>query len=360
VGGDERVGEESKADDGGSMTPWIVAVAARTPVGLCAESTAAAIRAGISRLREHPFLTDAMGEPLSCGWDSLLDPDQLGVARLAELSRAAFKELVGKLGPSLPAGAPLILVLPEMRPGFGEDEEAELLETIRSFIGSFRFELGPRGHAGSLSALLRAEELLNRGAQIVVILAVDSYLDPETLRWLDDDNRLPGSAVRGACPPGEAGVAIALASVPPPRGAGGGPSLVLVRGVGFATEPRGRDSDEGVLGEGLTQALRSAAADLRMPEEAIDDLYNDINGERHRTDDWVFSQMRFPGLARRACDYQLVADCVGDVGAATGALACVLAVRAWDRGYAAGPRALIWAGSDSGLRAAVVLQKGDL
>jgi len=325
-------------------------------VGLNAESTAAAIRAGVSGLREHPFLMDAMGEALVCGWDERLDPRQLGVARMAALARAALEELVGKLGPSLLAAAPLILVLPETRPGLEADEEAELVAALRSFTGSFLLELGPRGHAGALAALLRGHQLLERGAPMVVILAVDSYLDAQTLRWLDDDDRLSGSAVRGAFIPGEAGVALALAATPPPSGLR---SHVLVRGVGVATEARGSDSDTGTLGEGLTEALRSATVTLRLPEEAVDDLYGDINGERQRTDDWVFSCLRFPGVARRSSDYQLHTDCVGDVGSATGALACLLAVRAWERGYASGPRALIWAGSDGGLRAAAVLEAGD-
>jgi len=339
-------------------TPWIVGLAARTPVGLGAESTAAAVRAGISRLREHPFLTDAMGDPLRCGRDQRLDPYQIGVPRIAALTRVVLEEIVGKLGSSLHAGTPLILVLPERRPGLEEDDEAELLDAIGAFTTGFRLQLGQRGHAGALSALVQAQDQLKRGAPVAIILGVDSYLDPETLRWLDDDGRLTGTAVRGAFPPGEAAAALALASVPSQGGAGRC-LPVLVRGVGVAKESLSRDSDVGVLGEGLTLALREATANLQLPEEAVDDLYGDINGERHRTDDWVFSQLRFPGFARRASDYQLLSSSIGDVGAATGALACVLAVRAWERGYAAGPRALIWAGSDGGLRAAAVLQRGD-
>ncbi len=341
------------------MTPWIVAISARTPVGVYAESTAAAIRAGISRLRAHPFLVDAMGEPLSCGWDSRLDPDLDGVPRMAALARASFDELVSKLSPTMvPAQTPLILVLPERRPGLDTEDEAELLTEIRSFTGTFRLELGPRGHAGGVAAIQRAQELLALGVPLVVILAVDSYLDPDTTRWLDAAGRLPGSVVRGAFPPGEAAAALALAGDPMQPGTDPG-STAFVRGIGVATERRSRDSDEGLLGEGLTQALRAAVADLRLPDEAVDDLYGDINGERHRTDDWVFSMLRFPRVARRATDFRLSVDCIGDVGAATGPLACVLAVRAWARGYASGPRALIWAGSDSGLRAAVVLQRRD-
>jgi 3-oxoacyl-[acyl-carrier-protein] synthase-1 len=334
----------------------IVGVAARTPVGLVAETTAAAIRAGICRVREHPFLVDAMGEPLPCGMDARLDPYQVGPARMAALASASFEEICVKLGPAPVAGAPLILVLPETRPGLDQDEEFELLQRVRSFIGTFRLEVGPRGHAGSLAALARAHDLLGAGAPLVVVLAVDSYLDPETLRWLDASRRLRGSVVRGAFSPGEASAALALVASPPrhpqPRG------MAIVSGIGVASERRSND-DEGVLGEGLTEALRRAAAGLHLPDEAVDDLYGDINGERQRSDDWGFSQLRFPGLARRPTDYHLFTDLCGDVGAATGALSCVLAVRAWERGYSAGPRALVWAGSDTGLRAAAILRQGE-
>jgi 3-oxoacyl-[acyl-carrier-protein] synthase-1 len=337
------------------VTSQIIAVAARTAVGLVAESTAAAIRAGISRVRGHPFLVDAMGEPLPCGMDARLDSYQIGHDRIGALARAAFEEISVKLGPSATAGAPLILVLPETRPGLEDQEESELLERIASFIGTFRLELGPRGHAGALAAFARAQELLGSGAPLVVILAADSYLDPETLRWLDADRRLRGSVVRGAFSPGEAAVALALVGAPSrlPKTR----ALAVVGGIGVALERR-TNNDAGVLGEGLTEALRRAAAGLRLPEEAVDDLYGDINGERPRSDDWGFSQLRFPGLARRPTDYRLFSDLCGDVGAATGALGCVLAVRAWERRYSAGPRALVWAGSDAGLRAAVILRAG--
>jgi 3-oxoacyl-[acyl-carrier-protein] synthase-1 len=55
--------------------------------------------------------------------------------------------------------------------------------------------------------------------------------------------------------------------------------------------------------------------------------------------------------------YHLPVSCWGDIGAASGALLTTLAVRAWSRKYARGPLALVWAGSEAGLRAAVVLQQ---
>jgi 3-oxoacyl-[acyl-carrier-protein] synthase-1 len=49
------------------------------------------------------------------------------------------------------------------------------------------------------------------------------------------------------------------------------------------------------------------------------------------------------------------ADCWGDIGAASGPLFANLAVAAGLRGYAKGPRTLIWASSERGDRAAAVV-----
>jgi 3-oxoacyl-[acyl-carrier-protein] synthase-1 len=333
----------------------LLALAARTAVGLAAESTAAAVRARICRVVEHPFLVDALGDPLRCGADARLDPYLLGPARIAALAHAAFDEIVGKLGAALRSDSAVILVLPEIRPGHGAEQESELLHMVGHFVRPLRLELGPPGHAGSLAALVRARELLEQGVPLVVVLAADSYLEPDTLRWLDADRRLPGEGMRGGFPPGEAGAALALAQTAQPRS--GLAALATVHSVGVGVERRTRRDLEGSFGEGLTEALRHATAGLRLPDEGADDLYGDINGERQRSEDWAFSVQRLPNIVRRAADYRLFADSCGDVGAATGALGCVLAARAWARAYASGPRALVWAGSDGGLRAAAILQQ---
>ena len=49
---------------------------------------------------------------------------------------------------------------------------------------------------------------------------------------------------------------------------------------------------------------------------------------------------------------------VAHLGAATAALNCMLATQAWQRGYAMGPRALLWGGSWNGLRGTMLLEQG--
>ena len=138
----------------------------------------------------------------------------------------------------------------------------------------------------------------------------------------------------------------------------GVPSLARVRSVGQATEPRRLGCHEGLLGEGLSLALGAATAGL-APDAPIADVYADINGERHRSEDWGFTLLRTSALLRDGTRYVTSAGSCGDVGAATAALQVLLAARAWARGYAAGPRALAFAGSWGGARGVALLEAGE-
>src|SRR5450432_4315465 len=75
----------------------IVAVGARTPLGLTAEGSAAAVRAGVSRIREHPFMVDMRGQHARMACDARLDPLLAGHARMLALARAALSEVVRKV-----------------------------------------------------------------------------------------------------------------------------------------------------------------------------------------------------------------------------------------------------------------------
>jgi 3-oxoacyl-[acyl-carrier-protein] synthase-1 len=133
------------------------------------------------------------------------------------------------------------------------------------------------------------------------------------------------------------------------------PRLALVRGACTAQEERLRESETGSFGVGMTQAVRGAVAGLDLARESVDTVYTDINGERYRSEEWGFVALR-AAKVWKSFGYKAPSDCWGDMGAAFGALGGVLAVQAFARGYARGPRALVMAGSDSGLRGAMLLQ----
>ncbi|WP_342377713.1 hypothetical protein NVS55_00330 [Myxococcus stipitatus] len=131
--------------------------------------------------------------------------------------------------------------------------------------------------------------------------------------------------------------------------------LAIVRGACTARERLLRDSDTGSFGVGMTQAVQGAVVGLDSPREGIDAVYSDINGERYRSEEWGFVALRTPSVWKRS-GYKAASDSWGDVGAASGVLGAILAVQAFARGYTQGPRALVMAGSDSGLRGAMLLQ----
>lgn len=91
----------------------------------------------------------------------------------------------------------------------------------------------------------------------------------------------------------------------------------------------------------------------------VDNIYIDINGERYRSEEWGFVALRAQAVWR-SLEYEAPCDSWGDVGAAWAPLAGVLAVRAFTRGYAHGPRTMILAGSFDGSRGAMLVEAAEV
>lgn len=337
----------------------IIAVGARTPVGLCADASAAAVRAGVSRARSFPFVTPT-GEPIVAAADGCLAPELTGRERMLPLIASTLEEIASAIPSDAVSAVRVLLALPEARPGFSDDDAQSVLAELRACPSPWRarteMTIGGRGHAGAIQALGLALAEAARNTALVVIAGVDSYLDPQTLVWLESERRLAQPGVRGGFIPGEGAGCLVLASSEL-RKSRRLPRLASVRSACTAREALLRDSETGSFGVGLSQAVANAvaAAGLRLPDEAADAEYIDINGERYRSEEWGFVAMRVPS-AFRTFNYVAPADCWGDVGAAFAPLAAVLAVRSFVRGYARGPRALVLAGSESGLRGAMWLE----
>jgi len=329
----------------------IVAVGARTPVGLAAETNAAAVRAGIRRIAEFPFVT-ANGELMKVAADARISPAVLGPERLVTLAGSALAEVLAQI-PKPPRLIDLRLALPEARPGLSDRNIATVIETLTTLVRTpdrqVRVECSGRGHASVAAAIAQTrpdDEILT------LVLGVDSYLHPDTFIWLEADRRF-GPTARSGMIPGEAAGCLALAS-PRLRKRLGMPRLAAIAGAATAHEQFLPGSETGSLGAGMTQAVLAAFAGHQLPRDAADAVYVDVNGERYRSEEWAFVALR-AHEAIRAAHHDVPATCWGDVGAASGALAGMLAVQAWTRGYAAGPRALLVNGSPHGLRGAVLL-----
>jgi len=343
----------------------IVGVGARTPVGLEAPAAAAAVRAGISRLGEHPFMVDQVGDPMPAAMDRRLDPGLMGPARLLALAETALREACEPLEEMRGARlrVPLYLALPEFRPGFTREEVRAVRPGLAGFDG-LPLEISevtvvPEGHAAGLSALAVASQQIELGAmEACVIGGVESYFQADTMEWLDANRQLAGTVSRSGFVPGE-GAGFCLFVSDRLRARLGLGSLARVISVATGNEAKLIKTSDICLGEGLTATIREAVNELQSRGESINAIICDINTERYRGEEWGFVCLRLPLCFDDPTGYTSPADCWGDMGAASGPLFVMLACEAAARGFAAGPRTMLWASSESGLRGAAVLETAD-
>ena len=337
----------------------VIAAGARTPLGLTAESSAAAVRAGISGFGEFPFVM-ATGEPVVVCADSQIETTLEGRERLVPMIEGVLDEVMPKIarGDLYRGRCFLLLALPEARPGFADDDAAWVAQAaasrLRALAPNVRAGVAGRGHAGSMQAVQLAVQECERATDaIFLIVGADSYHHPDTFLWLEGNRRFAQPTIRSGFIPGEGAGCLALSSSGL-RAALRLPTLAVVSGVGLAQESLLRDSETGCFGAGMSQAVMGATQGLQPPRDQVDTQYADINGERYRSEEWGFMAMKTHQLWK-SLEYQAPGSCWGDVGAAFGTLAGVLAVQSYQRGYARGPRSLVMAGSDSGLRGAMLL-----
>ena len=178
----------------------IVATGARTPLGLQAAPAAAAVRARISSLGEHPFMIDRVGDSMPGALDHRLDPVMMGPERLLALPETALREACAPLTSDARAPRlrlPVYLGLPELRPGFTEHDATAVRSGVAGFEGLpieiSEVNVSTEGHAAGLSVLAIATERIQQGAfEACLVGGVDSYFQPDTMEWLDENRQLVG------------------------------------------------------------------------------------------------------------------------------------------------------------------------
>lgn len=352
----------------------ITGVGCVSPVGLSAEATCAALRAGIPRMLEfegwddpgpappemvagrvpleHLTGTAAEKWPGHERWNLKLPKPHLLIApdesRLEDLARPAAAEAWAQ------AGAPqgrvgLYLGLDDA------DSGTALGRALAQTLGvSFAVSRGDKlGRAAGLAALHRAaRHLAEDRVDVALVGAVDSKLRREPLARGLEAGVLRSPANPAGAIPGEAAAFLVLR-----RGASRACGWLL--GSALAEEPTA-NTEEASRGEGLTRAVREArAAAGGFANRPL--VICDLAGERYRTLEWGLVNVRALGDVEPApggpasVDLWQAAECTGDTGAASGGVGLVWALTAMRRGYARADRALVWGSSDGPLRAAAVV-----
>jgi 3-oxoacyl-[acyl-carrier-protein] synthase-1 len=338
----------------------IVGLGVRCAVGLGGPAAAAAVRAGISGLGEHPFMLDKAGDPMIVAREPTLDPALQGSDRFARLAAPAVNEALAPLtdrGVDM-ASVEALIGTPEARPGLPEGIEDALGRVVAGAVNAkipVSTTILPNGHAAGLLAMQYARDLLNaRRSRFCLAGGVDSYLTADSLEWMDEEGILKSSKNRNGFPPGEAG-GFCLLTTGATAMAFDLPVLGWLETIGTAREPSPIRTATICIGLGLSAAIQQATAPLHLPGERVDDSICDLNGEPYRSEEFAFTVMRTQKAFVSHTRFVTPADCWGDVGAASGPLFANLAVAAAQRGYAKGPRTMIWASSERGDRAAAVI-----
>lgn len=342
------------------MSPpiYIAGLGARTPLGLHAAASSAALRADITALQQHPTWVDQTGEPMMAALDAVLDPALIGQQRMALLAEAALHEACepleswsGHVG-----SVPLLVGLPELRPGFSESDARQVREALARItlpVTLGRTDVFVQGHAAGLCALAAGLQLLRRGeCEMCLVGGVESYFHVDTMEWLDAQRQLAGPVSRSGFVPGE-GAAFCLLASDAACARWNIQPRARVWDAALARESKLIKTRDVCLGVGLTQAVQAALAG--QGSKLIDSIYCDINGERYRSEEWGFVALRLGQCFMDPASYVSPAERWGDLGAASGPLFAMLASTAFARGSGKASRTLLWASSEQGLRGAAVL-----
>jgi 3-oxoacyl-[acyl-carrier-protein] synthase-1 len=304
-------------------------------------------------------MIDRSGDRMIVALASYLDEDVSGAERFVALSTPAAKEALAPLGGGSDrlSPMPLFLGMPRGRPGQPEDLAREVVYGLRDGLAG-SVSLGPlqaitTGHAAGLMAVEAACELIESGgAELCLAGGVDSYLEPLTLEWLEDEQQLHSRSNRFGFVPGEAAAFCLLAS----RSAARRYDLKDVARVlagATAMERNPMKTETVCVGEGLTEAFSEVLAQVGGQ---VDYVLCDLNGERYRADEYGFTMTRLSGHFADPANFMAPASSWGDVGAASGPLFVAFAALSGALGTLPGPRVLAWTSAESGERSALLLE----
>lgn len=343
----------------------ILALGLVTPAGLGAASAAAALRAGVSRVRASSIhdkhfephrmalvpedVLPPLPPPLDAG------PRTSAHARMLRLAALALQQVA----PAEPRGAlPLFLGLPEVRPGEPDAVSPSFLADLAQHAGVAVEEkasaLRREGGAAGLFALWDALAFLqSRRGEVAVVGGVDTFLDLRRLAGLDAENRILGERVMDGFVPGEAAAMLLLSTQDHARRSGAKP-LARISAAATGSEPGHRYGAAPYKGDGLATTFQELFA--AVPSSApVGCVYAGFNGESLPAKEWGVAELRSAARFAPGFTTEHPADCIGDPGAAMGPLLLCLAAHGIHAGYRRAP-CLVWCTSDRAPRAAALVE----
>lgn len=338
----------------------IVGIGAVTPIGFSAPSTAAAARAGIASFNEHRYMIDRLGDPYVLAMVPFQETVPMDTHRYIQMALPAAQEALSPLDGFNKSNFNVAVQvgLPEDRPGLPPNLHGKLSDELMK-LSSESYQITEiaflaKGHSAGLIAMEAGRrKILNGTAEFCLAGGVDSYINPDTLDWIEENEQLHISSNAWGFIPGEAASFCLLCS----RDTAEKYKLPIraqVVALSTAVEENRIKTETVCIGQGLTQAVKECLKEL-SGEYLINYTICDQNGEAYRADEFGFMLARLSEFFVDSADYMAPADCWGDVGAASGPLFMNLIVFAAEKGYAKGPHTLLWTSSEGGERSAAII-----
>ena len=338
-----------------------------TPVGMNGAQTSASVRTGITRMREAEDIYHCLADdpdfedptPLIASTLSYLEHerrDKTPAQWLAHIAAHAFRDLQNSvaLTRSDYRQTGLFMALPSTRPQWGDADEDQFVYHFHNSIEKDVFpieEFAYKGHAGALALYASAWRQLAEGQIKYALLAgVDSYLFAHWLEWLDHDYRIKSDRNPDGFIPGE-GAAFVL--LEPAGQAEKNPRRTLAR----VANVKGAQCPPNELGHNTGTVLSRLLTDMLDSASEAPIIVCDLNGEPARMKEWGYTVVRLGAKLGAAPVIIHPADCLGDLGAASGPVHIGLAIHCLERQYAGHASALVWSASDSGERMAMLIER---
>jgi 3-oxoacyl-[acyl-carrier-protein] synthase-1 len=321
-------------------------------VGASAPACNAAIRAGVSSFEEIP-VNDRFGHPVVSAIARNVIPGKLGIHLLASMSAQTIEEALGS--ESLTDMPLLVAISPGDQPGRPEFLERMLLPAISAQFG---MRLHPdsrviaKGSTGTFRALAKARGLFKSGrAEKSLVCGVDSLATVANIGALDRTGRLKTVNNPDGMIPGEAAASLLVAPTEINRES----DVATIRGLGFACEPVGIFAAEPNLGVGLAGAIQAALDDADLTVAELGYRIADVTGERYGMNEANYALGRVLKMRKVDFDFLHLADCIGAVGAASGACMLTYLKHLFDQGLSPYRGVLCHCASDDGDRAALIV-----
>jgi 3-oxoacyl-[acyl-carrier-protein] synthase-1 len=322
----------------------------------------ATVRAGISCIRRSSVI-DRNFDAISMGLvpeDALppLPPEleskplPASVRRMLRLAAPTLSALLEDAG--VQGTVSVFLGLPELDPSafpWGDDFMRHLASFANKPVDLELSRIFPAGRAAALKALEAAlVHLTQSPGAAVVVGGVDTFFNARRIAQLDFEQRILGPQIMDGFIPGEGAAFYILMNEG--SEAGGSPA-VKIQAAASSEDPGHRYGTDPALGQGLGEAIDKLRAELSGTPR-VRNIFAAFNGENFEAKLWGVARLRHSDFFLPDAIMQHPADCIGDSGAASGALLVALAAHALSSCQREGST-LVWAASDREPRACALL-----